>query len=284
VPTEPAGSLRRAHRIAVNFGEVTEPKFPRCGSESAARGWRRARSSRHKAASRSDASARLLPPGEGGGRRPPDEGDSTSCAAATRSRPPSKLPRRMHPPSPSFAKASEGFGATSRRAATPRIEDLRRSVMTTARRGEARARRDAGSRRDRGERPRRGRPRKACPRESGERGPRALDSGAHGIDKRNSGRTVSRPPGRPVVAVPIGRLILIRGGRAESSRAAAVLFPSGPVAVEPSRRAAEDTSRKVSASNRSGGGPRRGRPARSSASARARPADVSRARVFRWRP
>ena len=195
MPTEPAGSLRRAHRIAVNFGEVTEPKFPRCGSESAARGWRRARSSRHKAASRSDASARLLPPGEGGGRRPPDEGDSTSCAAATRSRPPSKLPRRMHPPSPSFAKASEGFGATSRRAATPRIEDLRRSVMTTARRGEARARRDAGSRRDRGERPRRGRPRKACPRESGERGPRALDSGAHGIDKRNSGRTVSRPPG-----------------------------------------------------------------------------------------
>jgi hypothetical protein len=53
-------------------------------------------------------------------------------------------------------------------------------------------------------------------------------------------------------------LILILGGRAESSRAAAALFPPGPAAVEPRRRAAEATSRKVSASNRSGGGPRRG--------------------------
>ena len=281
MPTEPAGSLRRAHRIAVNFGEVTEPKFPRCGSESAARGWRRARSSRHKAASRSDASARLLPPGEGGGRRPPDEGDSTSCAAATRSRPPSKLPRRMHPPSPSFAKASEGFGATSRRAATPRIEDLRRSVMTTARRvpaGMRGADEIAVSDRDAVV------PAKLVPAKAGSGDPELWIPAHTGLTRETQDARSRGRQARPVVAVPIGRLILIRGGRAESSRAAAVLFPSGPVAVEPSRRAAEDTSRKVSASNRSGGGPRRGRPARSSASARARPADVSRARVFRWRP
>jgi len=58
------------------------------------------------------------------------------------------------------------------------------------------------------------------------------------------------PPGSVLayglINLPLA-LLSILGGRAESSRAAAVLIPSGSEAVEPGRRAAEDTSRKVSA-------------------------------------